>query len=274
MKLGFKFSFGVAIMFGRRFILISILSVFTFSCTHSLTKPTSDKLEVPLEREYQIGSYLWYQTSGEFRALSYQAYNLARLKLDRDLEEKHNGKRAVVFDIDETVLDNSAAGAYELKNKIGWSRENLKKWFNLKKAEAIPGAAEFIKYALSQRVEVLFITNREEDQKEATLENLKNVGIDASSENVYFMNRDWSKEERRKEVLKKYHVVMYLGDNLSDFHKDWDKKPAEERRALVDLHQAEFGDTFIIIPNPLYGDWETALPQKTPKLDLLKSVPY
>ena len=58
-------------------------------------------------REYQIGAYLWFQNSGEYQALCYQAYNLARLRLDRELEDKHNRKRAVVFDIDETVFDNS-----------------------------------------------------------------------------------------------------------------------------------------------------------------------
>ena len=231
-------------------LIISAILLVSFSCA----KSTVDG------REYQIGAYLWFQTSGEYRALCHQAYNLARLKLDRDLEEKHNGKRAVVFDIDETVLDNSFSGAYEIKNNIPWDQESFDRWVALKKAELVPGAKEFIDYAISKRVEVIFISNRKESQKEDTLENFKRVGLTAKKENLY-------------EVLKKYHVALYFGDNLGDFAKDWDSKTSESRRALVDARKEDFGDKFIVLPNPLYGDWEKSLPKFNMKSDLLKTIP-
>ncbi|RPJ76097.1 MAG: 5'-nucleotidase, lipoprotein e(P4) family, partial [Alphaproteobacteria bacterium] len=92
---------------------LGIIILLTFSCsTVELSKKnTTDSFD----REYQIGAYLWFQTSGEYQALCHQAYNLGRMKLDRDLENKHNRKRAVVLDIDETVLDNSFGGADEIK---------------------------------------------------------------------------------------------------------------------------------------------------------------
>lgn len=251
-------------------LLLSAILVLSFSCSHSTTKI---KEENP--REYQMGAYLWFQTSGEYRALCYQAYNLAKLKLDSDLEQKHNKKRAVVFDIDETVLDNSYTGAYEIKNHILWSKEKANYWIAEKSSPAIAGAKEFIDYALSQRVEVIYISNRLDFQKEDTIENLKRVGIPAKKENLYFSStsKDWSKEKRREAILNKYYVVLYFGDSLGDFHKDWDGKSAEERRALVDLHRNDFGDKFIILPNPLYGEWENSLPRNSDRVNLLKTTP-
>src|SRR6266571_8626684 len=37
------------------------------------------------DNEYQTGAILWTQSSAEYRALAYQAFSLARLRLDADL---------------------------------------------------------------------------------------------------------------------------------------------------------------------------------------------
>lgn len=248
-------------------VLLVLIALSFTSCASSKNGRSTET------REYQLGSYLWFQTSGEFRALCYQAYNLGKLLLARDLENKYRGKRAVVFDIDETVLDNSFGGAWEVQNNLAWDQKYFNNWVALKKAEAIAGAVDFMKFASDNRVEIIFISNRLESQKADTLENFKRLGIPAKKENMYFLAGEWSKEKRRQEVLAKYHVVLYFGDNLGDFHKDWDNKTWDERRALVDQHKDEFGEKFIVLPNPLYGDWEKSLPKNIKKTELLKSIP-
>ena len=253
-------------------LLLSVVLVLSLSCSIETQSNSGTNPNVN-PREYQLGAYLWFQTSGEYRALCYQTYNLAHLKLERDLEDKHNRKRAVIFDIDETVFDNSFGGAYEVKNGIAYDKESLKRWVKLKAAEAIPGAREFIDYAVSNRVEVIYISNRNVSQIDDTLENFKRLGIAAKKENFYFYTNEWSKESRRQLIAKKYDVVLYFGDNLSDFDKDWDKKTSDERRALSDSHRQDFGDKFIVLPNPLYGDWENSLPKKEKREDLLKTIP-
>lgn len=246
------------------FVLGSLLWVS--GCAQNVVKTPG-----PYSREYQVGAYLWQQTSGEYRALCYQAYNLARLKLARDLENKHNRKRALIFDIDETVLDNSAGGAYEIKNRIPWDKANLAKWVKLKAAKDVPGAKEFIEYAVSRRVEIIYISNRSVDEVDDTYLNLVKLGIPAKKENLYFLDKEKSKESRRQQILSKFDVVLYFGDNLGDFHSDWENKSSEERSALVDARRAEFGEKFIVLPNPLYGDWENSLPKTQNKSDLLKT---
>lgn len=251
--------------------LLLTLVLFSVSCSHQQSKQEpSDK---GFNREYQIGAFLWYQTSGEFRALCYQAYNLAKMKLERELENKHNRKRAIVLDIDETVLDNSFSGAEEIQKRMNWDQNLFNLWVARKKAEAIPGAIEFLQYAASRKVEIIYISNRLTNQAEDTFENLKRLGIPVKKENLYLQSQGWGKEERRVEVSKKYDVVLFFGDNLGDFHKDWDKRTSEERRALVDSHRDDFGEKFIILPNPIYGDWEKSLPSAKNKSDLLKTIP-
>jgi 5'-nucleotidase (lipoprotein e(P4) family) len=242
----------------RNLILLLIIS----SC--SSVKTTS-------ERDYQVGAYLWFQTSGEYKALCYQAYNLAKMKLDLDLQNKHNKKRAMIFDIDETVLDNSVGGAYELKNNIPWSKENLELWVSKKAASAVPGSREFIDYAVSKKVEIFYVSNRSVKMIDDTFLNLKKLNFYVKKENMLFLDKIKSKESRRLEILNKFEVVLLFGDNLVDFDQVWDNKGSIERASIVDSNASNFGEKFIVLPNPLYGDWENSLPKALNRKDLLNT---
>ena len=74
----------------------------------------------PADNEYQVGAILWTQSSAEKAALSYQAFNLARMMLDRDLQTNRNRRmrRAVIVDVDETVLDNSRYQGMDQTHKL------------------------------------------------------------------------------------------------------------------------------------------------------------
>lgn len=249
----------------KSYLTFTLALFLTASCAHI---PERDGFD----REYQVGAYIWFQNSGEYRALCYQAYNLGRMKLDRELENKHNRKRAIVLDLDETVFDNSYSGADEIKRRENWNKESFNKWVAKKSATAIAGSKEFLQYAVSRQVEVIYVSNRLTSQKADTIANLVSLGIPVKPENLYLLSDHWGKESRRQEVLKKYDVILYFGDNLGDFHRDWDNKTSDERRALVDNHREDFGEKFIILPNPLYGDWEKSLPTVKKRSDLLKSI--
>ena len=58
--------------------------------------------------EQHVLATVWYQRSAEFKALCYQAFNMAKLIYDMDLQKgEPSMKRAVAVDINETILDNS-----------------------------------------------------------------------------------------------------------------------------------------------------------------------
>ena len=87
-----------------------------------------------------------------------------------------------------------------------------------------------------------------------------------------------NKDSRRKEAFDAFDVVMLIGDNLRDFDdkpfrsavdntKSEGKTddPAQLEGAIaarfraVDELRAKFGTTWIILPNPAYGEWTKVL---------------
>lgn len=217
------------------------------------------------DNEYQAGAVLWMQNSGEERALAYQAFTLARMMLDRDLRMNRRGgaRRAVVVDVDETVLDNSRYQATLVKNGKSYDDQSWTQWVNRVEATAVPGAVEFLRYAASRGVRVFYITNRKQAEKEATAANLKKLGFPGVTDETLLPRTDpqsSSKEPRRQAVSAKYRIVLLMGDNLNDFASVFEQsKTVESRLAAVEKNQSQFGTRFIVLPNPMYGDWENSL---------------
>jgi 5'-nucleotidase (lipoprotein e(P4) family) len=214
------------------------------------------------DNEYQTGAVLWQQSSAEARALQYQAYALARLMLDRDLRvnARLKRKRAVVVDVDETVLDNSPSQAALVINRQAFTSAAWTDWCNRAKASAIPGAVEFLKYAAARYVRVFYVTNRRDAEKAGTITNLKQLGFpDVSDETVVVRTDVSSKEPRRQKISERYRIVLLCGDNLADFAGVFEGKTTEERAAAVDAARQKFGTQFIVLPNAMYGDWENAI---------------
>lgn len=214
---------------------------------------------------YQEGAVLWTQTAGEARALSFQAFNLARMMLDRDFQVNRRSRmrRAIVVDADETVLDNSRYQATLQKNRQNYDARTWTEWVKREEAEAIPGAVEFLRYAASRGVRVFYITNRNLLEKEATASNLRKLGFPNVTDQTLLVRTDpqtSSKEGRRQTVGARFRIVLLMGDNLNDFAEIFEQsKTVESRLAAVEQNKAEFGRRFIVLPNVMYGDWESAV---------------
>lgn len=251
------------------FGLVAASVVSTYFVTHSTAQQGAATAEVTVNNEYQAGATLWMQKAGEYRALAYQAFNLARWQLDADLDKKNAKKlpkaeqkkpRAVMVDIDETVLDNSPAQAQGIKQRQGFDLKSWYAWGEMRKAKAIPGAVEFLNYAVSKGVKVFFVSNRDAVQKQATMDNLKSVGFkDVTDDNVLLRTSESSKEARRQIILQKYRIVMFVGDNLDDHSNIFEKKSVSDRFAEVDQAKDMFGKRYIMLPNAMYGTWENAI---------------
>ena len=211
--------------------------------------------------QYNVSGILWQEQSGEYKALCYQAFNLAKLRLEEILRtNKDTMPMAVITDVDETILDNSPGAAKDILNGRTYSDSAWKIWVDYANAKATPGAVEFFNYAAQHGVQCFYITNRKEYHKEATMRNLQQQGF-PQVDNMHMMMRvsGNDKEQRRAEVAKKYNVVLLLGDNLNDFDDVFFEKFVTERNTNVDKVQSLFGSKYIVLPNATYGDWENAL---------------
>lgn len=203
---------------------------------------------------------VWHQKAAEYKALCFQAYNIARLRLDNLLQQSHNKPLAIVTDIDETVLDNSPYTVHRALRDSGYSDASWLTWSTQVNCDSIPGAPSFLKYAASRGVHIFYITNRLEAERESTLKNLQLFNCpDAVTDHLLMKKETSGKEIRRQAVAQTHEIVLLCGDNLSDFSSVFDKKLTIERNARATDNAALFGDRFIVLPNSIYGDWEPAM---------------
>ncbi|MFD0792692.1 5'-nucleotidase, lipoprotein e(P4) family [Mucilaginibacter litoreus] len=209
----------------------------------------------------KVWASLWQQRAAEYKALCFQAYNTAKLRLDEALKNPGNKPLAVVTDIDETLLDNSPYDAMRAIANQEYSPETWKAWTAKAEADTVPGAPTFFKYAASKGVEVFYVTNRDEDERAGTTKNLQKYGLPNTDDtHVLLRQGSSSKEARRQQILAKYNIVLLCGDNLPDFDMLYDNHPDEQSRtATTEQLKREFGNKYIVIPNVSYGDFENAL---------------
>jgi 5'-nucleotidase (lipoprotein e(P4) family) len=117
------------------------------------------------------------------------------------------------------------------------------------------------KYAASKGVKVFYITNRDEDERIGTTQNLKLYNLPyADEQHIILRQGASSKEARRQQLSAKYKIVLLCGDNLPDFDLLYDNKPTEDSRlAATEQLKSKFGSKYIVIPNMAYGDFENAI---------------
>jgi 5'-nucleotidase (lipoprotein e(P4) family) len=211
--------------------------------------------------EQSVLAVNYVQTSAEFRALSYQSYNLAKMNLDSFLASYSGSKPvAISVDIDETVTDNSVYQAWLVGNDFGYSSKTWGPWIASGQAKAMPGAVEFLNYTKQKGVEIFYISNIKMEFYDGAEKKLKDLGIPfADKKHLLLRTKTSDKQPRRDMVAKDYEIALLMGDNLNDFLSVFRKKPIDGRFAETDKIKDMWGKKFIVFPNPLYGDWEGAI---------------
>jgi 5'-nucleotidase (lipoprotein e(P4) family) len=197
------------------------------------------------------------QQAAEYRALCYQAFNFARVKVDQ--WQPSTRPMAIITDVDETILDNSPYAVHQTMKGTDHTDAEWVKWTAMAQCDTVPGALSFLKYAASKGFEIFYLTNRTEVEKQGTLANLGKFGFPNADEQHLLLKRATSKEARRTQIQNTHDVVLLLGDNLSDFASLFDRQTTEGRKANTDKVADLFGHRFIVLPNTTYGDWESAL---------------
>lgn len=224
-----------------------------------------------------INATLWTQQSAEYQALTRGVYRSARRQLQNALddpswtaalEQKNNyGEKppAIIVDVDETVLDNSPYEAWLIRNQETFRTETWHRWCKAAEAPAVPGAVEFATFADQKGVRVFYVTNRDQVVDGATRKNLKKRGFplpDKGGEHVVLTqkekeNWDSSKTQRRKHIASDYRIVLMFGDSYGDFLGKSEKTPAARRKRIRNVSD-RWGKKWFMLPNPMYGDWESA----------------
>jgi 5'-nucleotidase (lipoprotein e(P4) family) len=210
----------------------------------------------PQERAMAIR---YQQLSAEVRALQRQCYALATLRLKAAVADAGSGKGlAVVSDIDETILDNSAVMAHAMTLDVGHdSFETWKLWEREGNPHLIPGAAEFFALADSLGMTIFYVSDRFNENKLATIATLSKLGLpQVRAEQVQLFGPP--KAERRAAIEKDHRIILQLGDTLHDFHGAFADVPLEDQHRLTEDHAHRFGEDWIVFPNAAHGTWMDA----------------
>jgi len=240
----------------KKIAFISAVLTAQLIYAQEATKPL-----VPAENLLKEYPVLWQQQAAEYRALCYQAFNIAQLRLNEIPKKRlKKEKLAIITDLDETILDNSYSQAKAIKEDKEHTSGSWKEWTNRSAATAVPGAVEFLQAAKQKGFTVFYISNRDTGEVKSTLINLQQLQLpDADTTHMLFLSNTSSKEVRRQIVKKDYAVVMLLGDNLNDFAQVFEKKMGDDRKTEVDKVRDEWSKRFIVLPNSTYGEWENAI---------------
>jgi 5'-nucleotidase (lipoprotein e(P4) family) len=257
-----------------RLLTLVIALVFAFGCTRPALEGDASVNQAAPVPEKLFGT-LWVQTALEHRVIVEQTYNLAALRLDEALAdpgwtaalEQKDGYRqlkpAVILDVDETVLDNSAFQARLVEAGLDFNQPMWDAWLREARAPALPGAGAFVHHALQKGVQVFFVTNRDAAYEDVTVENLRTTVFPAADAGrVLCRNErpDWGadKTSRRRYLADRYRILLLIGDDFNDFTYLGRRTPAERMGAGKQFHD-QFGVRWIQLPNVLYGSWENAL---------------
>ena len=225
-----------------------------------------------------LNSTLWMQTSAEYRMLTTQAYQRARMSVEKALADpawtaaieqvdmSYKGMQpAIIVDIDETVLDTTAFQAELTREGLRFTPALWDEWTRTASAGRVPGALAFLKWAAEEKgITIFYITNRDVSVEPWTLKNLQEQGFPVAEglESIFSKGEcgDTSSDKsgRRRHVCQGYRVLVLAGDNLGDFISGAKDTP-ENRIKAAEKYASFWAEKWILLPNPVYGSWEGAL---------------
>ncbi|MGP1442192.1 MAG: 5'-nucleotidase, lipoprotein e(P4) family [Anaerovoracaceae bacterium] len=270
----------------KRKIFISLLAVAALTttlcfsgCGQQNTQKSADSEnkevteQASVTDDFRKESYIngiIYQLSAEVKGLQQQAYDLAKIRLDEKLANKDQYTKplAIISDIDATLMDDATYMADIVQREGEWDNGPWDYYYDAVGStgcKALPGAVEFCNYAASKGVEMFYITNRDHDKLDLTVQQLKRAGFpNADEAHVQVMNEEGSsnKTERRDNVTKDHEVLFYMGDNIGDFTADFTREMGPIKRAEMatdDKYKDMWGDKWIVLPNATYGDYVGAV---------------
>lgn len=217
-----------------------------------------------------LNATLWQQTSAEYIGSTLQVYRTARHNLDMALAEPDwtaaleqtndyaDLPPAVMLDIDETVLDNGPYEARIISSLGSYSPATFAEWCHQENAPLVPGARQFLDYAIQRDVAVFYYSSRREKLRGCTTRNMRELGLPLPGDTRLLLSNGASKSDYRKMVARQYRILLLVGDNMEDFAEGSKSDPAS-RRELARRHADRWGKQWMVLPNSIYGHWEASM---------------
>jgi 5'-nucleotidase (lipoprotein e(P4) family) len=258
-------------MIMKKWIIVATGALLIAGCRTNtpLPAPASPEVVVPaidhsaLLSAQGADAVLWQSASAEAYRISLQGYELARIRLAENLRVPDARPKAVIVDIDETVLDNSPYQVKAIRGGRTFDQADWKEWTDRASARPTPGALSFLLHVQDSGCEVFYITNRDVRERASTLQNLNDLGFPFADEaHLLLMEGTSDKTERRAKVASTHRIVLLVGDQLRDFDERFKDRSVNMGRDRVDAMSDTLMQYFILLPNPMYGTYRDAVQGK------------
>jgi len=210
----------------------------------------------------------WVRDSEEYAALARLVYRSAeRAVADAARRQPRGGAWAVVLDIDETTLDNSAHQLERLAYRLPFDSASWNAWTRRGESGVVPGVAGFVAAVRRLGGHVAWISNRWDATREPTRANLAAHGLWNDDDRLCLLTLEpgYTKAARRAELTSgtgrcawsgtAMAVLAYVGDQTGDF--------PQTGEADADAGRDEaFGVRYFLLANPMYGAWATRVTRR------------
>jgi 5'-nucleotidase (lipoprotein e(P4) family) len=223
----------------------------------------------------------WYHDSVEKKALYRQVYYIGSRYIRQWVAQQHPAAKTwgVVLDIDETTLDNSWY-FYQCGDLVH-KESDFEHFVTIpQNSQALPGVVALTHLVHRLGGYVSLVSNRDGSYHDtsgstlaATVANLKqqHIAFDQvilanykksqhpSDKNPRFNAVIYGHYDGHEMVWSKrlppHQVIAYFGDNIQDFprFKQASVSALPDDSKIYDM----FGAGYFILPNPMYGSWET-----------------
>ena len=204
-------------------------------------------------------SIRWVRSSAEYVAVVVQTYRLATRQIEQAAVGKAPGAWAVVLDADETVISNLAYQTERAKAGLPFTPESWAAWVARREATPLPGAAPFLARIKALGGRIAIVTNRRQSECADTAAVFRAHALDydlmlcrpdagPSDKNPRFQAIAAGTAAPSVPALE---IVAFVGDNILDFPWLTQKLRDGGAGAFTD-----FGQRFIVLPNPMYGSWQ------------------
>jgi predicted secreted acid phosphatase len=216
------------------------------------TTADPNTVDLPPDLAAQVGTATIHQFTDD-SAYAHETEGIAAQAakyLNQQAHKKHHGKKAILFDVDDTTLNTYS---YEIYSNFVYNPTTNASFVNAGSADvfpAVPGMVNLQKKASAKGYAVFFLTGRPGTQRDGTVENLTDAGYDEPAKDHLYL-KDYVADTwlspcapscttiQYKSLTRQhieslgYDIVANFGDQFSDL-------------------KGGFADRTFKIPNPNY----------------------
>jgi 5'-nucleotidase (lipoprotein e(P4) family) len=240
---------------GARYATVAAL-VVALGCAGSGVAPQAGALRhEAIPASPLSNDVLWAAESAEYAAATWQAFALARQRVEAIAPGHAPGTWAVALDSDETIISNVQYERELAALGANYEEGSWRHWVARRAAAAIPGAREFLLRVHELGGRIAIVSNRREEERADTEANLR--ALELPFDLVLLRAADKRKEARWAAIeagatgSPPVEILLWVGDNIQDF-PNLDQDLRQQPTSAL----APFGDRYIVLPNPMYGSWE------------------